>query len=241
MSRVALPRFFVARLPDALEVVALDAAESRHARDVLRLRDGDGVALFDGSGRVALGALVGGGAKRGDAAQSVRIASIAREPPIAPAITLVVAPPKGPRLDWLVEKCTELGVTSLRFAGFERAIARLGEGHVQKLRRRSMEACKQCERAHAMTIDAISDIDATHLRAPVIVAHPSPHAVPLAAWLRTFAGDSLTAIVGPEGGLTDGEVRTLTERGATPVSLGRHILRIETAAIAVAASIMTAR
>lgn len=63
------------------------------------------------------------------------------------SLTLIVAGCKGPRLRWMVEKCTELGVSELCLAEFERSVVRVSEGHAQKLRTTAIEACKQCGRA----------------------------------------------------------------------------------------------
>lgn len=157
-------------------------------------------------------------------------------------LTLIVGGCKGERLDWLVEKCTELGVTRIVLAEFERSIVHVGETHVEKLRRGAIEACKQCKRAWLPEIDAgaalMTAVQAAQGRgAALLVAEPDPAAPMLAAWLasRGKAAREAAIVVGPEGGLTTDETRRLHDVGAVSVRLAEHILRVETAAIAAAA------
>ncbi len=126
----------------------LDAAQSRHARSSLRLRDGDAVSLFDGRGRTAEATIAVASAREaGGQAVCAQVHRVNALTPALRSLTLIVAGCKGPRLRWMVEKCTELGVSELCLAEFERSVVRVSEGHAQKLRTTAIEACKQCGRA----------------------------------------------------------------------------------------------
>jgi 16S rRNA (uracil1498-N3)-methyltransferase len=237
----------------AAGAVALDESEARHARLSLRLKPGDAVALFDGRWGVAHGKLAedaAGEARPSPAARSVRkhglrtivvVERIESIPPPARRLTLIVAACKGPRLDFLVEKCTELGATRLVFAEFERSVVRLGSTHVEKLRRTAIEACKQCGRAWLPEIEAsltLADAVKHRADAALLIAHPAADAAPLGTWLqqhREAAGD-IAVVIGPEGGLAPDELHSLLAAGAQPVRLGEHVLRVETAAVAAAAT-----
>lgn len=221
----------------------LPEAESRHAVQVLRLALGATVELFDGRGRLARGRLSDLGNKKSRGA-FVEIDELTAVSPPARRLSLIVAGCKGPRLDWLVEKCTELGVFSLIFAEFERSVVHVGANHLEKLRRTAIESCKQCGRlwlpefaTGKRSIDAVAELQRASAPASTAVAicHPGDSSTPMGAWLRDNGPSQATAIVGPEGGLTDAEIAQLTHCGATPVRLARDILRVETAAIAAAA------
>lgn len=232
--------------------LALDAAEARHAAQSRRLCAGDTLTVFDGAGHVAEATLVpesdtktpksgarGHRGKRRPTA-TIAVAATVDVPPLDRKLALIVPACKGPRLDWLVEKCTELGVTRLILAEFERSVVHPGSSHIEKLRRTAIAACKQCRRAWLPQIEVGDRWDVVATPAPgrsMLVAHTDAAATPLAAWLAARTPDSpeLLVIVGPEGGLSDGELDTLRSRGAHMVGLGPHVLRVETAAVAIAA------
>jgi 16S rRNA (uracil1498-N3)-methyltransferase len=221
----------------------LDAAESRHARTSLRLEAGHRVTLLDGLGHVGHAiVLPDAGDRKREAHLRVDIERVESVPPPGCRLTLIVAACKGERMDWLVEKCTELGVDRLWITTFERTVANPGDGRLERFERLARQACKQCFRpwipdlrgslSMPAAVEAWCDLGGDRL----LVAHPDPDAIGLAAALATTnAGWRETAvIVGPEGGLSDAESSTLRGRGAQFVRLARHVLRVETAALAVA-------
>ncbi len=217
--------------------VELDAAETRHALRSRRVRPGERVALFDGCGRVGWGATQSSAAGgRRAAALVVQVERVDRRPRAGRELTLVVAACKGPRLDMLVEKCTELGVARLVFAEFAHSVVRLRAEQAEGLRRTAIEACKQCRRAWLPEIELGPGVVEAAARAtgPLFVAEAAAHATALGAALAKARG-SATVVVGPEGGLTPQELGRIVEAGGRPAHLGNHILRVETAAIAVAA------
>ncbi|MFO0839031.1 MAG: RsmE family RNA methyltransferase [Phycisphaerae bacterium] len=241
---MALHRFYCASLDPG--VVELDPTESRHALTSLRLRPGDPLILIDGRGGVAEARVIAApGAARGKRAA---VAQIERRRQIAPprrTIRLVVAGCKGARLDFLVEKCTELGVGEIAFCEFERSVVVPGVGHVEKLRRTAMEACKQSGRAWFPTIlgarklaDCVMSVGRAG-RGGILAADPDPHAPWIGEWLATNGAGyaELACVVGPEGGLTDNERDLLRREPSNWVRLNSNILRVETAAIAAAASL----
>ncbi len=245
-------RFFCPELNG--ETATLDAEESRHARRSLRLSAGDQVELFDGRGRVATGSIVDTTAGRSSKAQArspvtVAISHVDQAQPPPRRLTLIVAACKGPRLSWLVEKCTELGAAELHFADFERSVVHVGDGQIEKLRRTAVEACKQCGRVWLPALHAgggplqlCARMTSERSEPPyprpaaLFVAHPGAEAEPLARLLADGAAVSRTvAVIGPEGGLTENELDGFHKAGGRVVTLAPHVLRVETAAAAVAA------
>ena len=213
----------------------IDEGEQHHLR-VRRVAGGEFVVLRDGAGLVGTGRLVGAGR-----AWEVEVETVERRPRPA-ELTLAVGAGDRDRFAWLVEKSVELGATTIVPLETERTRAvagRLREGHVAKLQRQALEAVKQCGAAWAPGVEPL-----------IGIAEFVARARPGARWLADATGapppDTLdaapvTVIVGPEGGLTHGERRGLTDVGYERVALGPHTLRFETAALAAAATVMTAR
>jgi 16S rRNA (uracil1498-N3)-methyltransferase len=195
----------------------LDDTAGHHLRRVLRLRDGAVVTVTDGRG----------------AWRACRLTSEGVEPdgPVAavapgPDVTVAVAPPKGDRLEWLVQKCTEVGVARLVLLDAERSVVRWDAERsvrqVERLRRVAAEASMQSRRVWLPEIRG--PLPAGEVLAGAAIAEPGGRSV--------GPGDACIA-VGPEGGWTAAEVG----RAAARVSLGPHVLRVETAAV-VAATLM---
>lgn len=207
-------------------------AEAQHLAKVMRAKLGDEVALFDGSGW-EFTARVSGIGKAAVELEIVDRRQIDRELPHA--LTLAVSLPKGDRQKVLVEKLVELGVTRLVPLDTERSVAEGTPAALARLRRQVIEASKQCGRNRLMEIAEPLSLPQLPQHSPPpterrVLAHPSD------APLRNSAavGPVIVAI-GPEGGFTDDEVALAAGVGWEIVSLGPRILRIETAAIALAA------
>jgi 16S rRNA (uracil1498-N3)-methyltransferase len=229
-----MPHRYFTSTPIAAGDVTLDGAEAHHLLHVLRARAGMEVVLFDGSG-CEFDAEV---TKCGRATVELAVRdrrSVDRE--LARPLTLGVPLPKGDRQRWIVEKAVELGVTRLVPLVTERSVA-TGERGGEKLDRYVIEASKQCGRNRLMEIAAPMDWSEWLAAAPAearrIVAHPTgeaPGALHVASEQPTFAA------VGPEGGFADSEVVAARDAGWHVVSLGPRILRIETAAVVLAAKL----
>lgn len=242
-------RFYCAELAPGL--ITLDAGESRHALHSLRLRPGDEIIVFDGRGRVAHGTLrsddVAGSPKPGRRVgvkarrAVVEVEHVLCEPPPSRTLTLIVPGCKGARLTWMVEKLTELGTTRITVANFERSVVRVGPAHARRLRRTAIEAAKQSQRVWLPEIACGAPLDkalADLPHAKLLVAHPAEGAATLFGRFHAheLADEHVTAIIGPEGGLSDAEVAMLREADGKLVRLASTILRVETAAISLAAN-----
>ncbi|MCH8805713.1 MAG: 16S rRNA (uracil(1498)-N(3))-methyltransferase [Planctomycetes bacterium] len=243
------PRFYGPKL--TVGTVALDEEQSRHALRSLRLRSGDALELFDGAGRVAVGPLMpnsdlgsaveGGRLARGPRTATITVDRIRETPPQARRLTLLIAGCKGPRLTWMIEKCTELGVTRICLCDFARSVVKVGESHVSKLRRTAIEACKQCGRNWLPAIEAnhkLASFLGDRPAETLLVASPAEETLSLGGWLAGSGGRlaTLTVVIGPEGGLRDDELQALADDGAQSVHLAEHTLRVETAAVAMVAA-----
>ena len=223
-------RFFVER-PIAGSTAELVEAESQHLAKVMRAAVGDEVVLFDGSG-AEFAAKVARLTKSVVHLEILERREVNLEPRVS--LTLAVALPKGERQKWLVEKLTELGVARLVPLITERGVAQPVDAALARLSRAVIEASKQCGRNRLMEIapprEALEYFADDSLGMKFIAEPGGEHLGSLAPEVT-----HLSCAIGPEGGFTPAELKSTMENQWRPVSLGRSILRIETAAIAVAA------
>jgi 16S rRNA (uracil1498-N3)-methyltransferase len=203
---------------------------------VCRLKVGDEVELFDGDGQAIAARVVELGRK---VVELVALGDPRIEPPPQVALTLAIAVPKGDRFGWLVEKATELGVARLVPIQARRSVVEPRATKLDRLRRTVIEASKQCRRDRLMALEEpapwprIAEGEPASLR---LIAHPG--GLCHQDWPAIVDGEHVVLAVGPEGGFTDDEVESARSLGWRPVSLGRHILRIETAGLAGCAAIL---
>jgi 16S rRNA (uracil1498-N3)-methyltransferase len=232
-------RFFVSDLSG--DEVHPHPSEAHHALHVLRLKGGDEVELFDGAGVVAAGVI--GHVDRRNVV--IRVTSRRRcPPPPPPAIGLAFAAPKGKRIDWLVEKATELGAASLQRVIFDRsppAAKAESTAKSDKLLVHCISAAKQSglnflpELPAPVTLAEILTAREDSLR---LLGDTGPGALPLAEAIEHAPAplEAVSLLIGPEGGLTESERGESIAAGFVPVSVARTTLRTETAAVALLAA-----
>jgi 16S rRNA (uracil1498-N3)-methyltransferase len=219
--------------------VTFDAGESRHLARVLRLRAGDTIVATDGAGRdytVRLESL-------GELAVGTILAEASGVAASPLAVTLIQGVPKGDKMETIVRAATELGVARVQPALCERTIVRLELARWRERARRwqrvAREAAKQSGRA------VIPEVEPPRPLAEWLAAG-EPADLGLCLWEGDGAplGDVLAAavtprsarvVIGPEGGLSGAEVEAARAHGLTVTSLGRRILRTETAGPAILA------
>ena len=223
---------------------APDAEAAHHLRDVVRARVGEGVRLTDGAGRerdAAVAAL-----SRREALVEPR-GPVREAPPPAPAVTLFQCVAKPARMDWLLEKAVELGAARVVPILSARTVARLRPGETPERWRRILDAallqCGGCWRTElAPAADWAGAMAA--MRAfcaaggALLVGSLAPGARPLGETvlaLRARPAGPPAAwgwLVGPEGDFAPDELASaVADAGAAPVTLGRRVLRVETAAL----------
>ena len=218
--------------------ITLNDAEAHHTRDVLRLKAGDVVEVFDDAGATAsatLSALDSAGVTL-DVQQIIEPSR-----PSGTAITIATAVPKGDRADWMVEKLSELGVGRFIPLITERSVVHpTGKSKSQRWMRLAIESAKQSHRPGVIQIDPLTPLAEVLKSAtpatPAWVMSTQGAATPIAKLLQSPSPPAaITIFIGPEGGWTDGELDQFTTAGATAVALTATILRIETAAVTAAA------
>jgi 16S rRNA (uracil1498-N3)-methyltransferase len=227
-------RFYL-NCPLAPGLVAVAGPEAHHLATVCRVRPGDPVCLFNGDGH-EYPATVCVVSRREVVVQVRAVETPVRE--VGVPIEVAAPLPKGDRASFLLEKLTELGVTSFVPLQTQRSVVHPREAKLDKLQRSVIEASKQCGRNVLLRVGALTDWasycgrpDLPPLR---ILAHPGG---PPPSWPR---GQDVTLAVGPEGGFTDEEIEGAQAHGWRLVGLGPRILRVETAALVLATRATTA-
>jgi 16S rRNA (uracil1498-N3)-methyltransferase len=226
-----VPRFFHPEHLVAQTCVALDTAAARHAQ-VLRLQPGDEIRLFNGQGGEWAAQIEHMGRKEVTVNIIVHQA-IERE--AHNHVVLAVGMPANERMDWLVEKATELGVARLVPLMTERSVLRLHADRALKRQAhwqaQALAACEQCGRNRPPTIDVPQSLDQFLAQDLGPTAKRLLSLAPSATPIHT-SSFHVTVLSGPEGGFSTAEEARALAAGFVPWQLGPRTLRAETAALA---------
>lgn len=212
---------------------ALSGDEARHLSQVLRIKPGDSVIVFDGHGRRAAAEVLSVSRDR----VPLKLGEVLPSRAPLPAITLAQAIPKGKNMDLIVQKSVELGIAAIQPLVTRYTVVQPGDGKSEKWRRNALEACKQCgqdtlpEIAEPLAFDRwiATQADAPGLK---LIASLAPGARPFRSVLRDHPGTiQAILLVGPEGDFSAEETSAALAAGFLPISLGSIVLRVETATL----------
>ena len=239
-------RFFVETAIEAVgQKVTLSKEESVHATRVLRLKPGETVQLLDGEALYA-------GEIEMASEQGVSVSVNERLPSVEPSVrvTLFQGLPKADKLEWIIQKATELGVWEVVPMEMARCVAKADRAEKREKKREryqriSLEAAKQSGRAHVPNIKepkSFGSVCQELEKSPscfdaVFVAWEEEQALSFSkavqAWQKTMAEplERVALVIGPEGGISPEECVQLKKGGAISVTLGKRILRTETAGL----------
>jgi 16S rRNA (uracil1498-N3)-methyltransferase len=213
--------------------IALPEAAARHAVNVLRLQAGDALTLFNGAGGEYRANLVMVN-KREARARIIELHAIERESPLQ--ITLALAISAGERMDYSLQKATELGATTIQPLATERSVVRLAgeraDKRLQHWRHVVIAACEQCGRNRVPAVAPLQQLYAylAALDRNQRLLMLSPHAEKPLKQVAPAA--SAVLLIGAEGGLAPAELEAAQASGFEPVRLGPRTLRTETAPVA---------
>ena len=225
-------RFFAEHISDEM---TLSEEESRHARNVLRLAEGDEVTLFDGSGK-EYSAIVTAVAKGGISVHVVRESASGREPKTW--VFLLVGALKGDKTELVVQKATELGVSRIGVFSSRYCSAYMNDNKLERLNRVAREAAKQCLRASVPRVEYFETLEEALRAGAECVTRLFACEFISETEKAIDTGATVCAVVGSEGGFAEEEYALAQRLGYCGVSLGKRILRAETAAIALVSVIM---
>jgi 16S rRNA (uracil1498-N3)-methyltransferase len=231
-----MTRFYVPQPRIEKGMMRVEGSEVRHIRRVLRLKTGDEIVVFNGSAKEYQGTIV----KEGPSSVVIMIQNIyssQRESHLE--ITLAQSLLKGDKMDYLIQKATELGIKEIVPFFSSRSVPSLEKSRKvirhHRWERVAVEASKQCGRGVVPKIEPLQDYSE-------MLKTASPDSLRLILWERegkrlkeALEGSKekkkIFFIIGPEGGLSQEEVEHAKRNGFTPVTLGRRILRSETASL----------
>jgi 16S rRNA (uracil1498-N3)-methyltransferase len=231
-----MARFYVPQPQIEKGVLKVEGEEVKHIRKVLRLKAGDEITVFDGLGKEFEGTIV----EEGLSSVVIRIQNVyssKRDSPLE--VTLAQSLLKGEKMDYLIQKATELGVKEIIPFLSSRSVPRLEKPRRLKRHHRweriAIEASKQCGRGVVPKIESLQNYSD-------MLRMASPNTLRLILWERegiklkeilerSKERKKIFFIIGPEGGFSQGEVEEAKRAGFIPVTLGRRILRAETASL----------
>lgn len=211
--------------------LVLRGEEAHRVRDVLRLEVGAEVELFDGQGRVASARLEG---FTPDPRLQV---GAPREVPVAPPLCIAQGMPKGDKLEFVIQKATELGAAEVVPFDCMRAVVKLdgkkAAERQERWQRIAVEAARQCGRADVPQVGAVASLAHVLARPGAVgLLYEGETELRLGAFLDAAGERPVTLLIGPEGGFDPREVAQAQAAGARLVGLGSRILRTETVALA---------
>jgi 16S rRNA (uracil1498-N3)-methyltransferase len=231
-----MARFYVPQPRLEKGMLKVEGEEVKHIRKVLRLTEGDEITVFDGLGKEFEGTIV----EERLSSVVIRVKSVSsskRDSPVE--VTLAQSLLKGEKMDYLIQKATELGVKEIIPFLSSRSVPLLEKSKRLKRHHRweriAIEASKQCGRGVVPRIEFLQDYSE-------MLPKASPNALRLILWERegirlkeilerSKEKKKIFFVIGPEGGLSQGEVDEAKEAGFIAVTLGRRILRAETASL----------
>lgn len=226
------PRIYISDLDPAQNIIEIDGQAAKHLLRVLRVTPEQAVILFDGNGIECSAVIL----ETGPSSLKARLlssATINRESSLC--ITLFQAISRGDRMDWLLQKATELGVTEINPVFSQRSMVKLDkkrlETRMQHWRGIIIHACEQCGRNQLPVINTPVSLTSAIEQLP---EKPASYFLDSTASLRfrqLIQTKSISLFVGPEGGFDEQEKMFMSDHGIQPVSMGPRTLRTETAGI----------
>ena len=237
-----MPKFFFHKNDISRGQVQLFGEDEKHIKTVLRAREGEEITLCDGEGmdyqcRIA-------SLERGVLLDIISKDVCETEPKTK--ITLYQGLPKADKMELIIQKCVELGIDRIVAVSTERAIVKLDKKETKKLERWQKiaeAAAKQSGRGKIPEIgqqvlkfkEAVAE--AKELDG-AIIPYEREQETGIRQFVQNFKGESVGVFIGPEGGFADEEIALAQENGITPITLGKRILRTETAGMTTTAILL---
>lgn len=239
---IVMPRFFVAEQPKN-GVLTLRGENAHHAGRVLRLHPGESVTLCDGQG-TDFDCTIESVEKESVVCRVQSSHPAETEP--RQQLTLFMALPKGDKMDFIVQKAVELGVREIVPYLSKNCVSRPDktEKKVERWQKIALEAAKQCGRGYLPAVGAVVSFQQAAERAAqsktALFFYENERQTGLRDALEAGVGETVSLMIGPEGGFAPEEAAFAAETGLTSVSLGTRILRCETAPVAALAAVLYA-
>ena len=230
-------RFYIESIPNSDTPLTLEGDQAHHAINVMRFKEGDTVVLFDGQGREFTCKIDGLGKKK----LQLTIVEAREDQAVSRRkLTLAVALPKGDRQKFMIEKLVELGVYRFIPLDTTRSVAAANSKVLERMQKQVIEACKQCGRNTLMKVEAASSVPDLIIRSSEFTTAfvADPYAETAIPDVEFNDESNVLVAVGPEGGFDKAEMKVFSDGQFQGLRVGDSILRIETAAIALAAIVV---
>lgn len=233
-------RFFIDRI-DGDKGIISDSAQLHHLRDVLRLKIDDRVVVSDGKGNEYLGMITGLDRQQAE----LRVSPVKSSQNRSIQFTVACAIPKGNRMDEVIDYLTQLGVTDIIPMLTERVVVKLNntraEVRLQRWRKIARNAAQQSQRSVVPLVEPVTDIkdviSSSHKYNLKLIPTLEGERKHIREVISGVGLKDILVLIGPEGDFTPEEINLALAGGFIPVSLGDDVLRVATAAIAVASYI----
>ncbi len=236
-----MPKFFVSKQQIANQITILDE-DAKHIKTVLRAKPGEEMTVCDGEGTDYF-------CKINAVAEKEILLDILEKKPCqtepAVKITLFQGLPKADKMDMIIQKCVELGIDSIVPVVTERTIVKLDKKEPKKIQRWQKiaeSAAKQSGRGKIPCIENVLSfsqaIEESKKLCSAVIPYEKELQRGIKEFVKTFSGDTLGIFIGPEGGFSLEEIQQAQKEGILPITLGKTILRTETAAIAATAILL---
>lgn len=234
-----MPKFFSTDI--AGDIITLDSDDSKHIKTVLRSNVGDEVTVCDCCGNDYI-------CRIDELGSNVKVRICERkacesEPRVR--ITLFQGLPKGDKMDSLIQKCVEIGVCTFVPVACERSIVKIDkkeEKKIQRWQKIALAAAKQSGRGIIPLVENSMTFNEAVKKAKdmdmALIPYENERERGIREAIESFEGESIAVFIGPEGGFSDGEIKAAVENGVMPITLGRRILRTETAGPVTAAILL---
>ncbi len=236
-----MPKFFVSKQQIANQITILDE-DAKHIKTVLRAKPGEEMTVCDGEGTDYF-------CKINAVAEKEILLDILEKKPCqtepAVKITLFQGLPKADKMDMIIQKCVELGIDSIVPVVTERTIVKLDKKEPKKIQRWQKiaeSAAKQSGRGKIPCIENVLSfsqaIEESKKLCSAVIPYEKELQRGIKEFVKTFSGDTLGLFIGPEGGFSLEEIQQAQKEGILPITLGKTILRTETAAIVATAILL---
>lgn len=237
-----MPKFFAEQEQIKENHITLLGEDAKHIKTVLRAKEGEEITICDGCGTDYLCKICG----FGDGVETEILEKMPCEAEPRTKITLYQGLPKADKMEWIIQKCVELGVVRIVAVSTERAIVKLDKKEEKKLDRWQKiaeAAAKQSGRgiipqmgkkvlSFSQAVEEAASLDGA------IIPYEKEQHHGLKEFVQDFKGQEIGIFIGPEGGFSEEEIHLAKEKGILPITLGKRILRTETAGMTTAAILL---
>lgn len=236
--------FYVPPSQIQTHIATITGSEHHHLRNVLRTTPGETIRIIDGQGNVYTSEMLGTDTHRSLSEARILTHEFHAKPPLS--LTLFQSLPKNDKMELILQKTTELGITRIVPMHSEHALQKPSQNRYERWYRVVVSATKQCKRAwlpelcNPQTFEAaLAQLEKFSLR--LLFISPNHSGGSQTQHIKTVLrrvpdATTIALFVGPEGGFSDQEIAALVDSGCVPVTLGTNTLRTETAAIAAVAA-----